>query len=74
MREKVITHELMKEVENMRKDGFTYERIATIKGLNFSTLGNAISEYNIGERSKQFRAASFNGWDFSKDNIGGLRD
>lgn len=71
---RIITNELMREVENMRRDGFTYERIAKIKGLNPSTLTNAISEYNIGERSPQYRAASFSGWNFSQDNVGGLRD
>lgn len=67
--DRVITPELMKEVQMMRNDGFTYEKIAKLKGLNESTLTNAISEYNIGERQKQYRAASFSGWDFSKDNI-----
>lgn len=65
----VITPEVVNQIETMRKANMTYPQIADKLGLNRSTVRNAISEQNLGERTKVYRAAHCDKWDFSKENV-----
>ena len=61
----VITPEVISKVESMRKDHMTYSAIANVLGISKKTVENAIYEHNLGERTKVYKAAHCDKWDFT---------
>lgn len=61
----VITPEVLAKIDAMRKQKMTYVKIADELGINRTTVRNAICEQNLGERTKVYRAAQCDKWDFT---------
>lgn len=62
---KIMTREVLQQVEAMRIEGMTYPQIAATLGIKESTLMNAAYEHNICERSRVYKAAFCDKWDFT---------
>jgi hypothetical protein len=65
----VITPDVIAKVEDMRKQRMTYPQIADALGICRKTVMNAASEHNLGERTKVYKAAFCDKWDFSGENV-----
>lgn len=65
----VLTDEVVADIETMRAEKAPAKQIAVALGISLKMVEKAVHEYALGERTKIYKAAFCDKWDFTNHEI-----